>query len=426
MSDSPQFYRHGLRRMLARDPDERQRSASPLELFFDLTFVAAFLTIGEQVALGVADGLVWPVVLGFVIATLPALWAWMEYTWLASAFDNDDWVFRALTLLQMAGVIILTIGMPALFASLVDGGEIDGRVLVAGYVVMRTAITLQWLRVARHDASWRRFALGHAVAVGVVQALWVAWIVVPLAFTPALVFLAVVWVLDLAVPTTVARLSKPGGPAALPWHPSHLAERYGLITIIALGETVIGTVTAARHITDTEGWNADTVAAVGIGIVISFALWWTYFLMPSARILEVRRDKMMPWAYGHLPMLASVVAVGGGLHVLGYLHDSRYPASILTAVVAVAIPTLLFLICVHGIHGWLVSRLMQSPAHIVALGAPLVAIATAAIGWPVWLCLILVLCGPLTIVVSYEVRDHRRLESTLRSAIARAEREPAA
>lgn len=393
-----------------------------MELFFDLTFVAAFLTIGEQVALGIADGQFWPAVLGFGIATLPALWAWMEYSWLASSFDNDDWLFRALTLMQMAGVIILTIGMPALFASLVDGGEIDGRVMVAGYVVMRTAMILQWLRVARHDRSWRRFAFGHAVAVGIVQGLWVAWIIVPLQFTPALVFLAIVWVLDLAVPTTVARLTKPGGPAALPWHASHLAERYGLITIIALGETVIGTVTAARHTTDTEGWNVDTVLAIGIGIVISFALWWTYFLMPSARILEIRRDKMMPWAYGHLPALASIVAVGSGLQLLGYLHDSRYPASVLTAVVAVAIPVLIFLLCVHGIHGWLVSSLMWSPAHVLALGAPLVAIGAAAVGWPVWVCLVLVLCGPLTVVVSYEIRDHRGLEATLRNAIARAER----
>lgn len=129
--------------MVARDPGERQRAASPLELFFDLTFVTAFLTIGGQVASGIARGDGSAAALAFLIAMLATLWAWVEYTWFASAFDNDDRLFRLLTLVQMAGVITLAIGVPALFESVAEGERISGEVMVAGYVVMRLAVIAQ-------------------------------------------------------------------------------------------------------------------------------------------------------------------------------------------------------------------------------------------------------------------------------------------
>ena len=67
-------------------------------------------------------------------------WAWIQYTWWASAYDEDDWVCRVATMVQMVGVIILALGLPDMFASIDHGETLDNGVMVAGYVVMRVPI----------------------------------------------------------------------------------------------------------------------------------------------------------------------------------------------------------------------------------------------------------------------------------------------
>src|SRR4051794_10251669 len=140
---------HGRRRFTGRDPQERHRAATPLELLYDLTIVVAFGTAADELARYVADDRVGVEVLGFVFASFAVSWAWLNYSWFASAYDTDDWVFRVATMVQMAGVIVLALGIPQMFASLERGGAIDNHVMVAGYVVMRVALVSLWWRVSR-------------------------------------------------------------------------------------------------------------------------------------------------------------------------------------------------------------------------------------------------------------------------------------
>ena len=78
-------------------------------------------------------------------------WAWLNYSWFASAYDTDDWVFRLATMVQMVGVIVLSLGLPPMFESIDHGGTLDNRVMVAGYVIMRVALVFLWWQVSRHD-----------------------------------------------------------------------------------------------------------------------------------------------------------------------------------------------------------------------------------------------------------------------------------
>jgi low temperature requirement protein LtrA len=135
--------------------NEHDRAATPLELLFDLTFVAAFGIAGTELAHGVAVGHGASAAVGFCISMVAIVWAWVNYSWFASGFDNDDWLFRLLTMVQMAGVIVLAIGLPSLFAALEQGGVPTDYVMVAGYVVMRVAVIAQWLRVARGNPEYR-------------------------------------------------------------------------------------------------------------------------------------------------------------------------------------------------------------------------------------------------------------------------------
>ena len=142
---------HRLRRMSGRDPDEHGRASTPLELLFDLTFVVAVGQAANLFAHSVFEGHTWTGLIAFAIAVFAIIWAWINFSWFASAFDTDDWVFRVVTMVQMVGVCIAALGLPALFHSIDEGGHVDNRVLVIGYVVMRLAMVSQWLRAARQS-----------------------------------------------------------------------------------------------------------------------------------------------------------------------------------------------------------------------------------------------------------------------------------
>ena len=123
---------HHRRRMLGRDPDEVHRAATPLELLFDLTFATSFSFAAAQLAHALAAGHVGAGLIGFGFASFAICWAWINFSWFASAFDTDDWIFRLMTMVQMIGVLIVAIGLPRLFASIEHGHHLDNSVMVLG------------------------------------------------------------------------------------------------------------------------------------------------------------------------------------------------------------------------------------------------------------------------------------------------------
>lgn len=421
MSESTTYYQHGLRPMGGRRRDESHRAATPLELLFDLTFVAAFGVAGNELAHGIAENHVGAAVGGFAFSMVAIVWAWINYSWFASAFDTDDWLFRALTMVQMAGVVVLAIGLPEMFASIELGEPVANEVMVAGYVVMRVAVIAQWLRAANANPQYRKVAKTYALFIGVSQLGWVAIILLPLDPIAFLVWAIVVSAIDWAGPIVAeAKGMRHGG--ATPWHAHHIAERYSLLAIIALGETVLGTLSAARAIADAEGWTFSTVMVIGLGVAMTFALWWVYFLVPSAPILAVRRDKAFPWGYGHIVVFASIAAVGAGLHVVGYVYDDHLHVSTVTAICAVAIPVLIFLVGLYLLHAWLVSTFPKNaPLQGATLALPVVAMMLAGAGWPLWACLLVIVLSPVAIVLSFELGSWRALDAQVAHSLQKAE-----
>src|SRR4051812_30503157 len=160
---------HRRRRFTGRDPSESHRASTPLELLYDLTIVVAFGTAADELAHFVADDHVGAGVAGFAFAAFAISWAWLNYSWFASAYDTDDWVFRLATMVQMGGVIVLALGLPQMFASIDEGGTLDNGVMVAGYVIMRVALVFLWWEVSRHDAAHRATAHKYMATIGVAQ-----------------------------------------------------------------------------------------------------------------------------------------------------------------------------------------------------------------------------------------------------------------
>jgi len=106
-----------------------------------------------------------------------------------------------------------------------------------------------------------------------------------LAGTTVGMFLA--WALMLMLIELVGPVIAERGKGGTPWHAHHIAERYGLLTIITLGEGVIGTVASLGAVVESQGWSLDAVLVALAGTGLTFGLWWMYFTVPAGEVLEV-------------------------------------------------------------------------------------------------------------------------------------------
>lgn len=398
--------------MGGRDPHEKHRAATPLELFFDLTFVIAFGVAGSQFAHEIAEAHLVAGLLGFSFAMFAVIWSWINFTWFASAYDTDDWVFRVVTMVQIVGVLILTMGIEPMFHSLVEGDHVDNRVIVGGYVVMRLALVSQWLRAARQDPARRDTCIRYAKYLAIVQLGWIAVLIIEADILTTVLMTAPLIILEMATPYFAER------KATTPWHAHHIAERYGLLAIIALGECLIGAIETLRAIVANHGWSVDA-ALVGFGgTALAFGMWWIYFMLPAGRALHVRRYRSYLFGYGHMPIFAAIAATGAGLHVAAYFIDHEAHISPAAAVASIAVPVALF----KGSLTWLYSVMVGKDRTIITVGAcVLVALAgsvgLAALGVPLPVCLlVIVLALGMSIIV-----DERRGSERLHLALEKLE-----
>ena len=395
---------HRLARMTGRDPVEGHRSATPLELLFDLTFVIAIGQASGQFAHLVAEGHIGSALTAFGFAIFAIAWAWINFTWFASAYDTDDWFYRLTTMVQMIGVIILALGLPTLFHSIDEGHHLDNTLLVVGYVVMRVALVLQWLRAAKQDPERRATALGYAKYVSIAQAGWLVVAFTSLDLVPTLAIAVVLFGVEMAGPVLAERKT-----SGTPWHPHHIAERYGLLTIITLGEGIFGTVATVSAMVEGAGWMMDTVLILVAGIGLTFGLWWTYFIIPSGEMLAKYRIKSFVWGYGHMFVFAPLAAVGAGLHVAAYVIEGESELGNVGAVLAVAIPVLAFSFALFALYAYLVGEF--DPFHVALMAGTVVVIAIAVAlavgGASIGVCLLVITLAPAVVVVGYETVGHR-------------------
>lgn len=406
-----QALHHHARRMGGRDPHEAHRVATPLELLFDLTFVVSFGFAASQYAHALAEGHWSTALLGFAFASFAICWAWINFSWFASAYDTDDWIFRLMTMAQMIGVLVLAIGLPRLFASLEDSdGDADNAVMVLGYVIMRVALVLQWLRAARQDPARRRACLTYAVAVSIAQAGWAAQIFIDLPPAATFVFICVLAAIEMAGPMLAER--RDGGT---PWHAHHIAERYGLFAIIALGEGVVGTVASLSAVVEAQGWTLDTALVCVAGVGLTFGMWWIYHMLPSAVVLHQHRERSFVWGYGQMLVVTAIVATGAGLHVAAYHLEHKAHIGAVATLLVTAVPVAVFVASIYALYYHLVRRF--DPFHLWLLGLTglvllgTVLAALAGLGTPACLCLLTL--APVVTVVGYELRGHRHQAEAL-------------
>jgi low temperature requirement protein LtrA len=401
---------HHRRRFRGRDPEEDHRAATPLELLYDLTIVVAFGTASDELAHFIADGHAAAGIAGFAFAAFAVTWAWVNYSWFASAYDTDDWVFRLATMVQMVGVIVLALGLPQMFESIDHGATVDNGVMVAGYVVMRVSMLFLWWRVARDDPDRREAARAYMTFVGIAQIGWVALAIVGLSVGPTLALTAFLICVELIGPRLAER------KAPTPWHPHHIAERYGLLVIITLGEVVIGTVASLNAVVHGEaGWTVDAGLLALAGIGLTFGCWWMYFAAPWAEVLARHRELGFRFAYGHFPIFGALAAMGGGLHVAAFTLEGEAKIGAVSTVLSVAIPFAVYTAAFYFLYSVLVQTF--DPFHLGLLAAMaaliVLSLVLAATGVGIAVCLIVLMLAPIVTVVGYETLGHRHMAQAI-------------
>ncbi|WP_455359443.1 low temperature requirement protein A [Streptomyces sp. SYSU K21746] len=347
--------------MRGRDPGEEHRASTPLELLFDLTFVVAVTQAAAQLHHALAEGHIGDGLAAYAAVFFAIWWAWMNFTWFASAYDTDDVPYRLLTLLQMAGVLVLAAGVPAVF----EGN--DFTVVVIGYVIMRVALLSQWLRAAAEHPEGRSGALRYAAGIAMVQVGWIARLWAPDAW--AWITFLILVAAELAVPAWAEFRGSPAG-----WHPGHIAERYGLFTIIVLGEVILGAVAAVQSAVTDRGLSAPVLMIAIGGLLLVFALWWIYFTGSDARLTTLRTA--LAWGYGHYVVFAALAAIGSGLEVALDAVEHHGHLSTRGAGLAVAVPVVIALPILGILH-----RMAGAGAVRHALLMPVGALVVLALGF---------------------------------------------
>jgi low temperature requirement protein LtrA len=270
-----------------------------------------------------------------------------------------------------------------------------------------------WALVSRHDPPRAATARTFIWTIGVAQLGWVVLAVLGPPLPTFLLLSSVLVAVELVAPVLAQRRGE------TPWHARHIAERHGLLVLITLGESVLGTVAALNALVHTDhGWTFDAALLAVAGIGLAFGLWWMYFAIPWGEVLERHRDRAYLWGAGHILLFGSIAAIGAGIHVAAYYLEGVAELSSTGTVLAVAVPLAVFVLGLYAIYAAFVHE--RDPFHLLLLGGTaallVIAVVLAALGVGMVWCLLVLMSVPAVTVVGYETIGHRHLaEAMLRN-----------
>ncbi len=282
-----------------RTMEENERAATWLELFYDLVFVASVALLGFRLA---ADAS-WTGWLSYAGYFILIWWLWASHTFYADRFDTDDLVYRLLAFVQMVAIAFLA-------ASLSLDKAASTAVFAAAYTTARIVLLVMYARVYRHVPEAKALVRGYLTGHGVAVLFWGASIFVP---EPGRFYLwAIALAIDLYTPYAMRREQ-----ARVPLDASHLPERFGLFTILVLGETIVAVAAGLSHVP----WQVATSVAGVFGIALATGLWWIHFDNVDGFVVRRRAEdrawRPTVWIYSHLPLVLGIAMVGIGVeHVI--------------------------------------------------------------------------------------------------------------
>lgn len=279
-----------------RGNEEELRRVTWLELFYDLVYVATIVQLGNRLSDDVSvSGFV-----SFALVFAPVWWLWVGMTFYSNRFDSDDVIHRLLIFAQIFVVTVLAM-------NIYNATSTTGEGFALAYAAARVIYVVMYLRayyaVPEARALTRRYIIGFSIAA----AFWLvsAFVPAPLRY--------VLWAIGLAIDfyTPLSRESVRLQPM-LPPSPRHLPERFGLFTIIVIGESFLKMIgELSGHIYEFSSLVADIP-----GLLIVISLWWIYFDDIAESFMRWRGWVALVWTYAHLPLHLGITVLSVGVYKL--------------------------------------------------------------------------------------------------------------
>lgn len=353
---------------------EDGRKATWFELFFDLVFVVAVAALAGALS----HHYDWKGFAEFGFLFLVLWWLWLGHTFHASRFDKDRPDQWAMGFAQILAVVFIAYGASDAFGA-------RAWAFAGGVAAFKAFLMLGYLReIGRPGLS--RLCTIYGAIYAVQAVLWAGSIWAEPSLRPALWALALA--LDIVTPFLVARETHRAPP-----HPEHLPERFGLFTIILLGETAAAAVHALDHGSELHG---DTLAVAVLGATLGFLYWVGYFQRARGNAERHIGDaaagrNLRFWAYGHIPLYLGIAGLGAGTVYLAH-HTHLEGAAPWVFSVGAALS-------MAGVT--LVS--LATYGRPVATGWPYVLIAVLAVGAPAWSATAPVLVGSIVALAACQI-----------------------
>ena len=291
------------------------RTVSFLELFYDLVFVV----LVAQLAHTLADHVDWTGFRNFAIV-FGLIWiAWINGTLYHELHGGEDGRSRMYIFGQMTLMVPL-----AVFAGHAADDAADGRNFAIVYTLLLAFIAWQWFDVRRFDSpEWRPIAMRYVMGMGVIIAIVLASAFVDSVETRVLMWAAAVLLTVVGNLAFMVMGERSEVMASATRTTDSMSERFGLFTIIVLGEVVVGVVdglSEAEH-------NFRTIATGLLALWIGFGFWWNYFDFIGRRIPRQGRERIV-WMYTHFPLALCISAAGAAMvKLVEHAADGRTPAA---------------------------------------------------------------------------------------------------
>src|SRR5215207_4441449 len=280
-------------RLLTLDGKASERHASWLELFFDLVFVLAVAQVSQVLAKSAdLDGVV-----RYAVLFVPVWWSWIGFTFYADRFESNEIEYRIFTFAGMLAVAALSLTLGNAFT---PEGDVP---LIITYAAVRLVLIALYVRAGYY------VPIARGLSVQFIAGLGTALVILFLSLLVSPPYRYYMWgaamALELATPFLVPRLTK-----RIPLDFSHIPERFGLFTIIVLGEAVMATAVGASLVE----WNASTITVASVGFAMAACIWWINFEFVEDD--AIRSKSLWPrviYLYGHYFIVSSIVALGVGV-----------------------------------------------------------------------------------------------------------------
>lgn len=273
--------------------EHAEKKVTWLELFYDLIFVASFIQLGNGLGHNVSVG----AYLGFCAVFVPLWMAWTGFTYFSNRYTINDFTHRLIVFGQMFSVGAMAVTAPDVLKN-------NPQKFALAYAFAQTMVALLYWRAHRTQKIGRGYSRYWGSVFGFGALLWTVAAFVP----PPLCY--GLWAVGMGM-LLASPFSKQSRLLAqrYPQDNEHLSERYGLLTLIVLGESFVKVLAGLDD--GNFGWSA--IGQASLALLITCCLWWIYFDDVAGSKLKKEHLAPMIWLYAHIPLQIGLIAVGVGI-----------------------------------------------------------------------------------------------------------------